>query len=311
MSDELDQALAQAHELIEDGQFEDAREILEPLLDAHPDNPDVWWVYSHAVEDPDEGRRALQNVSRLNPDYPGVQNIALDDDIPVEEREQQNSRRWLPLVAIVVIVLLIVLVFAVLGQSGGDDDDNEDPTPTTVAAAVTTEAAVVETGEPTAVTTEALVAETEESTVAAATTEAAVVETEEPTAVTTEALVVAETEEPTDAAEVAAASAMSAYELSAEGITISDTPVLGTTLVASICHNPTVPLRDAMESALLKLAASVNPDTVEVDALGIRMVNCTSDNVFNLVGAYVDDIIAFNAGTITEAEFIDRWQAAE
>jgi hypothetical protein len=294
MSDELDQALAQAHELIEDGQFEDAREILEPLLDAHPDNPDVWWVYSHAVEDPDEGRRALQNVSRLNPDYPGVQNIALDDDIPVEEREQQNSRRWLPLVAIVVIVLLIVLVFAVLGQSGGDDDD-EEPTPTTVVAAATTEAVAMGTEEP---------------TVAAATTEAAVVETEEPTAVTTEALV-AETEEPTDAAEVAAASAMSAYELSAEGITISDTPVLGTTLVASICHNPTVPLRDAMESALLELAASVNPDTVEVDALGIRMVNCTSDNVFNLVGAYVDDIIAFNAGTITEAEFIDRWQAAE
>ncbi len=309
MSDELDQALAQAHELIEDGQFEDAREILEPLLDAHPDNPDVWWVYSHAVEDPDEGRRALQNVSRLNPDYPGVQNIALDDDIPVEEREQQNSRRWLPLVAIVVIVLLIVLVFAVLGQSGGDDDD-EEPTPTTVVAAATTEAVAMGTEEPTvaAATTEAAVVETEEPT--AVTTEAAVVETEEPTAVTTEALV-AETEEPTDAAEVAAASAMSAYELSAEGITISDTPVLGTTLVASICHNPTVPLRDAMESALLELAASVNPDTVEVDALGIRMVNCTSDNVFNLVGAYVDDIIAFNAGTITEAEFIDRWQAAE
>ena len=69
-SDETQSALSRAYDLVEAGKYDEARAILEPILADNRDNADAWWIYAHAVTDPDEGRNALENVLRINPRYP-------------------------------------------------------------------------------------------------------------------------------------------------------------------------------------------------------------------------------------------------
>jgi hypothetical protein len=64
--------LNEAYGLIEQGELARARTMLQPLLESDSQNPDVWWLYTHAAEDESEGRRALERVIALDPQYPGA-----------------------------------------------------------------------------------------------------------------------------------------------------------------------------------------------------------------------------------------------
>lgn len=71
MTQSLDTTLTEAYELIEANRIDEAQAMLRPLLSDYPDDPDLWWVYAHAVDDPAEARRALENVKRLDSEtYP-------------------------------------------------------------------------------------------------------------------------------------------------------------------------------------------------------------------------------------------------
>jgi len=166
MNNQLDQSLTRAYDLIEANRHSDALQIIKPLVESHPENPDVWWVYAHATDDPEGGKEALSRVARLDPNYPGLaelnQQLAgempasgirklgdsdLDDDygdifendldfdgaeVPKATTSPRNRRRLLlPLAAAAVI--LIVIVIAALLLSGGDDNGSGDD-PTNVAA---------------------------------------------------------------------------------------------------------------------------------------------------------------------------------
>ena len=74
-SDETKSALSRAFELVEAGRYDEAREILDPILDADRNNADAWWIYAHAVTNPEDGTDALENVLRINPRYPGAQEL--------------------------------------------------------------------------------------------------------------------------------------------------------------------------------------------------------------------------------------------
>lgn len=56
--------------MIEQGHPDRAVTVLQPLLTQAADNPDVWWVYAHAVSDPQVAHAALTRVLRLEPGYP-------------------------------------------------------------------------------------------------------------------------------------------------------------------------------------------------------------------------------------------------
>lgn len=70
MSVAVDQALSQAYEYIEAGRPEDAEALLQPLLMSERNNPDFWWVYAHAVTDAETAREALRSVLKINSAYP-------------------------------------------------------------------------------------------------------------------------------------------------------------------------------------------------------------------------------------------------
>jgi len=72
MTDQLQSALASAYEMIEADKLEEARALLKPILAEDLDNADAWWLYAHAVDDPEVARTALNNVLRIDRDYPGA-----------------------------------------------------------------------------------------------------------------------------------------------------------------------------------------------------------------------------------------------
>ena len=65
-------SLSKAYRLIEADELAAARAVLEPVLASEPDSVDAWWLYSHAVTDTFAARRALDEVVRLDPHYPGL-----------------------------------------------------------------------------------------------------------------------------------------------------------------------------------------------------------------------------------------------
>jgi len=165
MSDPRDQSLARAYELIEMDRLDEARLILEPLLQEDQDNPDVWWLYAHAVDDPAEARRALERVQQLSPDYPGatelqqqidaelepesepVATTAPDDDLDFDDDDfdldddedvpsEARRSRLRPLLLVALLIILIVLLLFLLNPFGGGDEPEPtqvaqtDPTPT-------------------------------------------------------------------------------------------------------------------------------------------------------------------------------------
>lgn len=75
MSEQTQKTLSEAFDLIEADKLDEARAILVPMLTTHRDNPDVWWLYAHAVTDVDTARMALYNVMRLDPNYPDASEL--------------------------------------------------------------------------------------------------------------------------------------------------------------------------------------------------------------------------------------------
>jgi hypothetical protein len=59
--------LQQAFRLIKDGSKAQATSILIPIVRAEPNNADAWWLLANAVNNPDQQRRALEQVLRLRP----------------------------------------------------------------------------------------------------------------------------------------------------------------------------------------------------------------------------------------------------
>ncbi len=69
MADPTRGQLEQAYHLIQNDELEKAIVLLKPIVAAQPNNADAWWLLANAVSEPDEARRALENVLRLNPNH--------------------------------------------------------------------------------------------------------------------------------------------------------------------------------------------------------------------------------------------------
>ncbi|MEO1286846.1 MAG: hypothetical protein AAFV93_03695, partial [Chloroflexota bacterium] len=68
--------LQEAYDLIESGDLQSARQLLEGIRSDYENNPDYWWIYAHAVEDEAEGMTAIERVRQLAPNYPGLMTLS-------------------------------------------------------------------------------------------------------------------------------------------------------------------------------------------------------------------------------------------
>ena len=89
--------LQRAYQLIRAGNRQESVQVLMPILRADPANADAWWLLANAVTDPNQKKRALQEVLKLRPTDdrarrmleqlepppppPPVQSFDLDDDV--------------------------------------------------------------------------------------------------------------------------------------------------------------------------------------------------------------------------------------
>lgn len=100
MSDSNSAVLQRAFELVEAGRADEARGLVESVLEAEQSNPDAWWIYAHAVDDPVKARQALNEVLALDPEYPGANELGnvLDVQYPDAAEAARSATPILSLV---------------------------------------------------------------------------------------------------------------------------------------------------------------------------------------------------------------------
>ena len=273
MSDEANRSMTMAYELIESEKLDEARSVLEPLLADNKDDPNVWWLSVHAAEDPAAAHKALQNVLRLDPEYPGAAELrqemkkvsgeSLDDDRPRSIR-----KRLMPWLVALFVVMSIVVVLLLTSPGSEDDLDNQQ----TVAAQI------VGTNTPVPLASSLPVA-----------TQPDVTEPADQQVEFQEILV-----------------SLAGFDLHGERIETVETD-MGTTLLASICTNADVPLRDTLNGAMLAIADESATIAMDVDFFGVSLVDCDSGDVINVIAVSLASATEYLNGTLDEDEFRRRW----
>lgn len=372
MSDETRSALRQAFDAIEAGDLESARAIIEPILVVEPDNADAWWVYSHAISDPEEAMTALDNVVRIDPEYPGagellstlrerlprrpVQPVTSSappapshfPDLPAadepdfdiertppsgmkpvtveEEAEEESQRSIIPMLAgILLVIVVLVLIVSLLSRT-----QTPALTPTAIAVATqafdTTSIPFTLTEEPTS-ESQAVAPVTTETSEAISTTEVGATPTASLNigtataggeADSTEAAPDAtETSEPVVDATAESGVSSDGDEALLSGLgrfTLADEPItrqvttVGNAVLVNVCvadrREVTTLLRPVMR-AIANGTAALGSD---VEAVGARMMNCTTGNPFVVFAVDRQSAMDHGAGTLSYVEFRERWQ---
>lgn len=362
MSESITGRLSRAFDLIEADRLAEARDLLEPLLTSHQDNPDVWWLYAHAVEDMAPAEDALRRVQELDPNYPGADKLMaslagakasqgmLDtsfDDLDIDSlmsddedyesdtsgqedfedgatEEQRSSIRdiFARLALPLAIVALLFFVFVIINPFGGDDGDGDtDVTPTTdlgdddeqptVVVVVGTATAMSTSAPLPTATVEALVTATPTPTETAEETAIMTTPTSEMAAVPP----AEETEAPESTAEAqsvgtdAIESALADAGLTlVEGSGGVETTSLGETVLVSVCSSLGEELREAFPTALQAAAGESSAFEGEADAIGIRFVDCDSNELLNALGVDLQFATAFADGAIDADTFRAQWR---
>jgi hypothetical protein len=344
MNAETDQALTRAYELIEQDRLDEAQAVLEPIVANDRDNADAWWLYAHAVTDTENAREAIQNVLRIDPDYPEARELltSLDQSVSVpgpirsitkigaqlpgsmpvapptlpdlpdgegghlEMGGEPNRLLSTRQIAILATILLIVIVVVLLLLLNSSPPAVSNATPTTEELAVVPTLPVTT---PIVVDTNTpIVEQTDEETLE---TEATATLTATDAPVATSEVVPTDAIDPTEDTNTedgfdALYDSLSAFTIPRNGIEISETNA-GNTLLVTICTNAGPELRTALNDAMSIIANNSADWSEEVEAVGAHMVNCGTNSTLLLISAAIEDAVAYGDGELDEAEFQARW----
>jgi hypothetical protein len=328
-----DQSLTRAYDLIEEDRLDEARAILEPILEIDKENTDAWWLYAHAVTDPEQAKQALSNVQRLDPEYPELDELLQtfepqsrissigrlqspsllpplpatlpgivddeegdDDWDALDEEEDDSLPLWRrPAFLLAVGLLIFVIVAALVIFRPGDQpqvtatttdvasNQSVDETPTIPFIAVESPVPAQTEGIPTEESFEGIPTLAEE----------------------TSTQVSESAGNPTSPNFDTLSQSLANFTLAEAGISTEQTS-LGNTVVANVCTTPGAELRSALEQVMSVLAN--NATGLGVDALGTRMLDCTTNTPLLVIGASANDMTAYATGSLTEREFQARWQ---
>lgn len=322
MSNPTNAILQNAFELIENNELEDAQNILEPLLETDSNNPAVWWVYAHALQDPEEGMKAIDKVVQLDPTYPGASELKSSLKAPISEHGDAVDE-WddlaftsddtasdsltggrSPIRSLLIAILVIVIVvgiFAVLsGALGGSSQQ-----PTQVAAQST----VIPTVNIQIVTNvSATEMSTEVATQITPTQEVAtVLPTDKPTEVVPTATpTVAPTQTPSFLSLFV--ESLSAYEVSETDIETRET-LLGTTLDISVCAAAGAESSLTLNSVMGVLVELASDAPEDVEAFAVTLVDCNNEqSATRTIGVERSFVQSFSDEEIALKDFQREWK---
>lgn len=310
------QQLQVAYQQIEQGNLQEARELLEEIRPQNENNPDFWWVYAHALEDEQDGRNALARVRQLAPNYLGLQELELEAGIRVapppqtlkrlqavqsdisddedefsmegEARQTASGAGRRILYGVLGLIALLIIIFALLyasGMLGGGK-----ATPTAIVAQATLET-IVDTAVPTQETSLATEEPSLEPTLEPTTTEEIPTETPIPTeTVVTDPF-------------AALYPDITAYGVPDNGITAEQTG-LGNSLVVATCSNPGPIANSNIVGIMDTFAAAKLVIPEDVEAIVFNIKDCTSNTVTLSLGIERDTFGAYLAGNSSTAALL-------
>lgn len=323
MTDQLQGTLASAYELIEADQLDEARSLLKPILADNPDNADAWWLYAHAVDDPEAARAALNNVLRLDREYPGAaalmdtleqayptgapapaaeplsepdlfaldssDSLDLADELEEDElfpdtepdfdgvtgdtapvQTESSTRRRTNWPLILLLLLLIVVVIVLLLLSrGGGDGSGQQPALTPTIEAA---ASTEDAQGQLAPTIEIVISD--EAAAAAALVESAL----------------------TNAAALPSSARV-------------ESTTLGQTMLVSVCTTAGDEMRASLGASMTDLSTVADQMGTVADSIGVRLINCETEQTLRVIGAPADAAIQYAGGALDRANYEASWRA--
>ena len=293
MNDATEMQLMRAYELIEAGNLEQAKTLIVPILAREKENADAWWIYSHAVTDPQTAKEALDNVLRIDRDYPGARELRdqlanqLVDNVtgtqvvvpskaassasaagtpPELERVEDDDDGGFSLLRILLIaaVFVIIAVVGILLASQGSQNN------VSVVAGATSTAVATDVGAQ-AASTDELMVQNPNSDVNTL---------------------------------VNAAAGEAGATIYASGSTVE-----GDLVVANICGAQGAVIGRVVDALKLALGRASTSLTSDIQRVGIRVYDCTAGDAPLRVQIAVDTVTAnaYANGGLTDTEFSERW----
>ena len=332
----LDSQLSQAYTLIEADRASEAQRILKPLLDDYPDNADVWWLYAHAVEDEDEAQRALNNVSRLNPNHAGLEPLLAevsqqrgkiaplsarlaednlfaddedDDDFLDDLEDDFEDLADEPEIAVrrdsasagsrrgLIGVLLVAIFLIILIVVVLVINPFSSDNDNDEPQNVAGNPTLPAVVDATEVVIDAI-EETQESEFTGQESDGSIDATEEVGNITTQSSA-------GDYSDLI--NGLSNLNVIADDTSVVNTQ-LGSTLLISICTSAGDILRDDLAEGMQTVSALTS--NISEDAVGFRLIDCeNNDAVLNTIAAPLESAAAFSDGGLDEPSFRGTWQA--
>lgn len=336
------QVLQQAHDLIEAGDYQAARQILDAVRSSNENNPDFWWVYAHAVDDATEGKAAIERVRQLAPNYAGLESLVAGSPSPVstikplrplappppmatkaaseedefgdtEEESEKKPNRMMPILGGMLLVLLIAIVLImVLNMANNINNQVVTPERTPIVdnfatpLVATSDSQAIDLTETTLPSEEAPIATEEVVETEVVETEVLATATEEeavePTA-TEEEIVV--TEDATE--EVTTTDFTQVIEDLADFAVpsegiVEESTSLGETLVVTTCTTP----GPAASGNILGILDAFKAAGVSLstEAIAFNVTDCSSDSVIISLGISSELVESYWLGDTTAAELL-------
>ena len=293
----MDQSLTHVYTLIESGKLSEARVVLAPMLEKNADNADVWWVYVHAVEDPADAQTALNNVLRIDPDYPGANKLMqalkqqasikdvepdwedddedFDDFLEDEFADDDSGRARLRtllirLTGVIALIAVIVLAVILAGSFGGDEEEETlTPAATTVPQTAGDNTPVPIESPDTTPTVEPVDSDVADSQI--------LIE------------------------------ALALFDLLGDPPTELMETDLGQTLLVAVCVPAGQSPREVLDGAMVAISNIIPDFSEDVEAVGVNLTDCDTTRIYNTIGVARDDAEAFLNNDLTIEDFSRLW----
>lgn len=312
--------LQEAYELIESGDLESARQLLEEIRSDNENNPDFWWIYAHALEDETEGRKALERVGQLAPNYPGLSALSTQlglrppqpiqplphpvapstEDVDAyyesfdDDASASEGNNWLIYTGITAVIVIVVLFLLLNTLTGGNTPTDETPTQELIADDATIEPII-----PTAVAESATeILPTEVEMTGEASDEPTETVTEQPDEPT-----LAPTDVPEDTDPFSEVySELAIFSVPEDGITTNTSETFGETYFVTTCS----PLGPIATQNILNIIDTLTPIAENLDGgiggVAFQITDCDADSVSLTLGIDRDTLDAYWGGEITQSE---------
>lgn len=326
---ENQQALEQAYQLIEAGQLGEARGVLEGVLAKNQNSADAWWLYAHAVEDPQQAVKALENVKRLDPtnndvnallqtarQQAGVEaspdedfDIDFDDDdlSPVADDAPDDGRRrtFIILGAIVGLVLLGVIILIASPRGGDKPATTPDGTFVSQGINPTATTGVIVNQTP-------IVISTATSSVVDVLATSDVIQVATPNTDTSQIIPTNTATVPvTNEISVEAFLASLSMDYPTNGTTETVETVLGATLLVPMCtvrgdtHTQLIP------SAMNGLSQHINQLPSDYVGVGVRFLDCSTNETINVMVVPSLSALEYANNDLSEQDFRRAWRVVD